>query len=315
MEKAQPLITLGVSCYNAEETIANALDSAIAQKWENKEIIVVDDCSSDSSWKILSDYNQRYPHLIRIFKHQTNSGIAAVRNTLIKEAQGSYIAFFDDDDIGHPSRISKQYRALAKVGKEKLALCHTARKQISPEGSFCYIPTFATKKIVSGEQVALRILTGRPLFNEYGGAATCSQMGAKETYTKLGGFDSTIWKGEDTEFNIRLSLAGGSFIGIAEPLVTQTMTPTSDKKASLERKFCNLIWQKHKSFLEKNDCYEFCLQWLNLKFDFISNDKKAFAKNFLSLSFRHPLKVLQRAWWSLPNLRHNFGHRTQRLSL
>ena len=311
----KPLITLGVSCYNAEQSIARALDSALAQTWENKEIVVVDDHSTDDSLKIVEGFKSRYPEQVRIFRNEKNCGIAVVRNEIIRRARGNYIAFFDDDDTSVPDRAWKQHQALKKIGEDKLALCHTARIQISPDGRSHHVPTFATEKTVCGEKVALRILTGKPFSGESGGGATCSQMASARTYRKLGGFDPALRKGEDTDFNIRLSLRGGHFVGVAEPLVVQTMTPTSDKKASIEKKYCVMIFEKHRPFLEKEGCYGFCLKWINVKFDFISNNKKDFAKNFLWLTLRHPVRVLLRVWWALPNFGYNLRHRSQRSSL
>ena len=311
----KPLITLGVSCYNAEESIARALDSALAQTWENREIVVVDDHSTDGSLKIVEGFKSRYPDQIRLFRNENNCGIAVVRNEIIRRARGSHIAFFDDDDTSAPERVGKQYRALMEIGEDKLAVCHTARVQISPDGRSHYVPTFATKEAVCGEKVALRILTGRPFSREFGGGATCSQMASMRTYRELKGFDPNFRKGEDTDFNVRLSLRGGHFVGLAEPLVVQTMTPTGDKKASIERKYCAMMFEKHRLFLEKEGCYDFCLKWINVKFDFISNNKRNFFKNFLCLFLRHPVRVLLRVWWALPGFGYNLRHKSERASL
>ena len=311
----KPLITLGISCYNARESIAHAVESALAQTWENKEIVVVDDHSTDDSLKIIEDFKNRYPDQMRIFSNEKNGGIAVVRNEIILQARGKYIAFFDDDDISEPDRVEKQYCALAQVGEDKLAVCHTARVQISPGGASHYVPTFGVQEMICGEKVALRILTGKPFSRERGGGATCSQMASKKTYEAMGGFDPAIRKGEDTDFSIRLSLQGGCFVGLAEPLVVQTMTPTSDKRASIERKYWVVLFEKHKSFLNEKGCYDFCLQWMHVKFDFISNHKVNFLKKFLWLLFRHPIQVFKRVWWSLPNLGHNLRHKSQRSSL
>ena len=311
----KPLITLGISCYNAKESIANAIESALAQTWENKEIVVVDDHSTDDSLKIVEGFKSRYPEQIRVFRNEKNCGIAVVRNEIIRRARGNYIAFFDDDDTSVPERVGKQYRALVEIGEDKLAVCHTARVQISPDGGFHHVPTFATERAVCGEKVALRILTGKPFSWESGGGATCSQMASMRTYRQMEGFDPNFRKGEDTDFNIRLSLRGGYFVGLSEPLVMQTMTPTSDKKASIERKYCAMMFEKYRYFLEEEGCYDFCLKWIHVKFDFISNNKKDFVKNFLLLTLRHPVRVLLRVWWALPNFGYHLRHKSQRSSL
>ena len=310
----KPLITLGISCYNAEESIARAIKSALSQTWENKEIVVVDDCSCDGSREIIEGFVKMHPDEIRFFPNDKNQGFATVLNKMIEKARGRYIAFFDDDDISAPERVSKQYEALSKLGADQLALCYTARNQIFPDGSCHYIPTFATREAACGEKVALQILTGQPFSTERGSGATCSCMAPRKTFQELGGFDTTMRKGEDTDFAIRLSLRGGCFVGLAEPLVEQTITLTSDKRNSVEREYWIMLMKKHKGFLESKGQYSFCLEWIALKFDFMSGSKITFARNFLRLLIVHPIKVFQRVWWALPNLRRNLRHRHWRSS-
>ena len=221
----KPLITLGISCYNAEDSIAKAIESALSQTWENKEIVVVDDCSDDNSRKVIESFKN-----VRYFKNDKNGGIAKVRNEIVRYAQGSYIAFFDDDDISDPERVVKQYEALNKIGADKPALCYTARNQIFPDGPCHYIPTFATSEVACGEKVAIQILTGKPFSSDRGSGATCSCMISKKTLEQLGGFDTSMRKGEDTDLAIRLSLVGGCFVGLAHPLVEADHDPDRRQK-------------------------------------------------------------------------------------
>ena len=314
-DTALPLITLGISCYNAQESIARAIESALAQTWKNKEIVVVDDHSSDKSLEIVEDLKNRYPGQIRYFRNKKNGGIAMVRNEIVRRSQGSYIAFFDDDDVSDPDRVLLQYRALAKIGTEKPGICYTARNQIFPDGSCHYVPTFATGEMICGEKVALKILTGRPFSRERGGGATCSCMASKETLEQMGGFDNSMRKGEDTDLVIRLSLRSGCFVGLARPLVEQTITLTGDKGAAIEREHWIMLMKKHRAFLEEKGQYEFCLRWINVKFDFIAGYRMTFIKNFSCLFFLHPIRVFLRVWWSLPNLRANLLNRHWRSSL
>ena len=113
-----PLVTLGISCYNAEDSIAKAVESALAQTWENKEIVVVDDHSTDGSRKIVEDFKNRYHDKICYFRNEKNFGIARVRNEIIRRSKGGYIAFFDDDDVSDPERVLLQYQALEKNWNE-----------------------------------------------------------------------------------------------------------------------------------------------------------------------------------------------------
>ena len=172
-----------------------------------------------------------------------------------------------------------------KIGTNKPTLCYTARNQIFPDGSCHYIPTFATCEVACGENVALKVLTGKPFSREQGGGATCSCMARKETLEQLGGFDVSMRKGEDTDLVIRHSLEGGYFVGLARPLVEQTITVTGDKKTSIEKECWIMLMEKHRTFLEAKGQYDFCLQWIKVKFDFMASSKVTFIKKFFKLVF------------------------------
>ena len=106
--KEPPLVTIGLTCFNCEKTIERALKSAINQDWENKEIILIDDCSTDNSTTILSKLNSQHPQ-VQIINNSKNCGLAYNENVIIKKAKGEFLAFFDGDDESQINRISKQY--------------------------------------------------------------------------------------------------------------------------------------------------------------------------------------------------------------
>ena len=185
--------------------------------------------------EILEQLAQKCPKL-KIFSNLENSGVAVSRNRIIKEASGEFIAFFDDDDESLPSRIFEQYKRITEYEKHFAkgapVICHTARKLIYPRGEVRFEQTMGQtegKPAPSGPAVARRILLGEPLEDGYGACPTCSQMARLSTYKLVGGFDPSFRRGKDTDSNIRLSQAGGHFVGLAEPLVIQSMTKTSEK--------------------------------------------------------------------------------------
>ena len=92
-----PLITIGVTCFNAEGTVERAVRSALEQDWPITEIIVVDDMSTDGSWAVLESLQTSYPEL-RLIRHDRNRGYPGAVNTIIASALGEFVALFDDDD-------------------------------------------------------------------------------------------------------------------------------------------------------------------------------------------------------------------------
>ncbi len=97
MEK--PLISVVIPFYNVENYIARCLDSVIHQTYENIEIILIDDCSTDQSFEIAKKHLLRFPQInSHIICFETNQGQGAARNAGIKKAKGDYIYFIDSDD-------------------------------------------------------------------------------------------------------------------------------------------------------------------------------------------------------------------------
>ena len=89
----KPLVTCAFSTYNAESSIIKALQSAINQTYENKEIVVVDDCSEDETLKKIKEFNLKINENIKVYENKINVGIGEIRNQLIKNSNGDFIAF------------------------------------------------------------------------------------------------------------------------------------------------------------------------------------------------------------------------------
>ena len=112
-------ITIGIPIYNKEKYIALTLETALAQTYENIEILVLDDCGTDGSMDIVREFQQTHPRGkdIRIVSQPHNMGIGEARNRIIEEAQGKYLFFLDADDTIIPDTIE----GLVNVAKEYAA--------------------------------------------------------------------------------------------------------------------------------------------------------------------------------------------------
>ncbi len=306
-----PLITIGMTCFNAVDTIEDAVTSALVQTWENIEILIVDDCSTDDSVSVLKKIEKEHPQL-RLICQRENKGVAASRNALIRQAAGAFIAFFDDDDKSAPDRLQKQYDRIVSYERHYAhgapVICHTARTQRYPDGTARYETTMGTASGIApgGVAVALRILTGRPVPHVFGSTATCSQMARTETYRDLEGFDEGFRRSEDTDFNVRAAIKGAHFAGIEEPLVIQTMTRASDKTLEEEAVCALRLLEKHEAFIREHTSFSFCYRWLEEKQKFLKGHKGAFLCGMLCLLLRHPVLTVQRLMWAAPNIGFNF---------
>lgn len=95
--------------YNASKYLPEALESVISQSYENWELLIVDDCSTDDSVSIINDY-QKKDSRIKLFVNQSNKGAAFSRNYALIHATGKWIAFLDSDDIWFKNKLSSQIK-------------------------------------------------------------------------------------------------------------------------------------------------------------------------------------------------------------
>ncbi len=104
-----PKVSVIVATYNRADLLPRAVNSVLAQTYDNYEIIIIDDCSADRTDVVAQQFSD--PR-IRYVRHETNRGAAFARNTGIAEARGEYIAFLDDDDECAPNRLADQVAVL-----------------------------------------------------------------------------------------------------------------------------------------------------------------------------------------------------------
>ena len=308
MNVTSPLVTIGITAFNARDTIASAVETALRQNYRPIEIIAVDDCSTDDTYQILLSLAASASNM-RVFRNPSNSGVATSRNRILFEARGIFVAFFDDDDESAPDRVSKQLRRLIDYEHDFAAnnpvICHTARLQIFKSGRAVLASTMGELEGVeapNGLGVASRILIGTPLKGGYGACATCSQMARLSTYRDLGGFDEQFRRSEDTEFNIRLARSGGHFVGIAEPLVRQTMTSTTEKSVEVEHRYQVMMLDKHADFVASYGLVDFCRGWLDGRLAWQNGRRGEAIMRLLALTLRNPAATMRRGVLALKQI-------------
>ncbi|WP_159972135.1 glycosyltransferase family 2 protein [Pseudomonas sp. 8Z] len=106
-----PAVTIVTPSYNAEKLIGRTIESVLAQTFQNWELLVIDDCSKDSTREVVAAYAARDERVRLIALKKNNGAPAAPRNIGVREARGHWIAFLDADDIWHPAKLSMQLEA------------------------------------------------------------------------------------------------------------------------------------------------------------------------------------------------------------
>ncbi len=109
--------------YNCENTISAAMDSILSQTYNNWKMIICDDGSTDNTFKIVSDYEKRYPRKIQLIKNEKNMGLSYTLNRCLELVDTEYIARMDGDDISMPDRFEKEIAVLANEPQISIVSC------------------------------------------------------------------------------------------------------------------------------------------------------------------------------------------------
>lgn len=124
-------VSIVMPAYNAETYIGESIESVLAQTYLDWELLVVDDCSTDSTVGIVEGY-ARNDERIKLLRAEQNGGPARARNRAIDAASGRFISFLDADDLWHPKKLARQ---LAWMAERKVALCYHDYRHLSADGS------------------------------------------------------------------------------------------------------------------------------------------------------------------------------------
>lgn len=164
-KKNADLVSIIMPAYNAEKTISDSIDSVINQKYQNWELIVTDDCSTDRTLDILREYAKKDKR-IKVISSKTNRGPALSRNSSISSSNGMFIAFLDSDDLWLPEKLTYSLSFAKK--NPNVGLIYTAYRRISFNhstiGRLIQVPKTVDYKTLLGGNV---IATSTVLISRY----------------------------------------------------------------------------------------------------------------------------------------------------
>lgn len=124
------LVSIITPAWNAADFIADAITSVQEQSYCDWELLIVDDCSSDDTCKIIESFAEKDGR-VRLIRQPRNYGPAAARNSALRQASGRWVAFLDSDDFWLPEKLEKQVAFHADCGGP---LSFTAYRRISVDG-------------------------------------------------------------------------------------------------------------------------------------------------------------------------------------
>jgi glycosyltransferase involved in cell wall biosynthesis len=188
-----PFFTVIIPLYNKEKYIENAIKSILNQTFTNYELLIVNDCSTDKSVKIASEF---LSEKVKIIHHEKNSGLAATRNTGIKKATSNYVTFLDADDLWKPHFLEKIFHLVQNFPEARIFA--TNYEEIWDK---------TIKKPYNGSENLIENFTGYINFFKinlkqgiYNHGSVCLH---KEVYEKVGLYNENIQLSQDLDFNIR----------------------------------------------------------------------------------------------------------------
>lgn len=163
------LVSVIVPMYNAEKYVVETLDNLINQTYSNIEIIVVNDCSTDNSYKVVEGYTKKDDR-IKLFANETNLGVAESRNYAISQAKGELIAFCDADDVWELEKLEKQINFMEE---NKCKICFSSIQFIDDDSKPLNKQFLAPEKVNYKEILKQNVITlssavvEKDLFDKY----------------------------------------------------------------------------------------------------------------------------------------------------
>ncbi len=207
-----PFFSVIIPLYNKSNFIKNTIESILNQIFQDFEIIIVEDCSTDNSLEIAKTV---ISDKIRIIRHEKNKGLSASRNTGIRNANSKYIAFLDADDLWKPNYLEKINSLINKF--PEASLFATNYEELYPN-NVTVLPSTNIKNF-NKDGIIEDFFESNLSQSIY---CACSLCVEKSVFEKIGFYNEEITFAEDIDFNIR---ANNRFklAYSKEPLVTYTL--------------------------------------------------------------------------------------------
>lgn len=222
------MISVIVPCYNCKDYILQTLESIVLQDFDDIEVIVVDDCSSDGSFELVSGIYGDDPRFV-LGKNPCNMGVAYTRNEAFRLSSGKYIALLDSDDVWESCKLSIQMEALEKSGAD---ICCSGAMVISFEGE-----NLNRLRSVPDVITFDKLLRNNMIVN--------STVLMKRCVMERIDFRSTFFH-EDYVFWLEAMKNGFTFVGVNKPLIKYRLGGRSKNKIhaaknrwSIYRRFLN----------------------------------------------------------------------------
>ena len=221
-----PAVSVIVPMYNVEKYIAETLDSILNQTFQDFEVIVVNDCSTDNSRAIAESYLERFGGRMTLLDNEKNSGPSPSRNNGLRRAKGEYVFFMDADDLLLPNSLEEMYKFAAEYNVDFINC--TANYQMSEDGKESILKRYALKivpTIIIEENMERRIeilLRQKPSWAPWRRFLRREFLIENELF-----FLENIRLSEDRIWTYGLYLCAKKFLQLPKPYVSHRMSQNS----------------------------------------------------------------------------------------
>lgn len=193
---SEPLVSIIIPCFNAERTLRESIQSALTQSFSSREVVVVDDGSTDGSRAILESFGREIRWIPK-----DHAGGSAARNHGIQMARGSLFQFLDADDILYPDKLARQV-PLMQSGAHDVVSCNGVLRNGDVEDR---------------KELALHGDPDDPLvFLLSGRMQTLAPLHRRDILERVGGFRKELPCAQEFDLHLRIAAAGGSFFHLPE---------------------------------------------------------------------------------------------------
>jgi len=199
-----PWVSCIVPVYNGEAFLRETLDSIVAQTHRELDVIVVDDGSTDGTRDLVAQYEAPLRYV-----WQANAGPSTARNTGLRAAQGDYVAFLDADDLWHPDKLARQVALLEE--RPAVGACVTLIQNFWDD-------------VLRDEHESLR---GHEREQPMAGYTSVTLLARRSVFEAIGGFDTRLNHGDDTDWFLRADANGIAVELVPELLVYRRVHPNS----------------------------------------------------------------------------------------
>lgn len=235
-QKTPPLISIIIPTYNNERVIVEAIESALQQSYENIEVIVVDDGSTDKSASKIASYIKDIPNAKLVRQH--NMGPSAARNNGYTHSKGQFLVFLDGDDRLHKDYISECFNVFRKM--PNIALVYSAAELFECGRGIWYIEEYQMENLLVDNSIPIYAMIRSAVFEE------------------VGMFDVNLHYAEDWELWIRILQKYEGVYKIPEVLYyyrkraeKNSLTDLRDKNKSHDS-YYEYIYNKHRKYYIAN---------------------------------------------------------------